>query len=161
MPTFQYIHPSCNLKKESEYTHFQRSVDTNVCNPMVKELKSNVVPLEFNYNTEIKYPLGVCKNTLLQIGPVREDHKEEQLWNNYQFKKHYAKNYNREHTLNEFNKRRHTCDGGGRIGCVKMEQENHPDFIVQDINRNEALKRGGVSKGIKSIPRVYNKAIDN
>jgi hypothetical protein len=159
MPTFQYVHPSCNLREETQYTHFSRSVDTNACNPMTNELKSNIVPLTFNYNAEITYPLGVCKNTLLQIGPIREDHQEEQLWNNYQFKKHYAKHYNREHTINEYNKRRQMCKAGGRIGCVRMEEEIHPDFLVNDINRSEALKKGKVAKHIHPIDDVYNRAI--
>ena len=161
MPTFQYIHPSCNLRKESQYTHFSRSVDTNVCNPMTNDLKSNLVPLTFNYNAEIKYPLGVCNNSLLQIGPVREDHTEEQLWNNYQFKKHYTLHYDKKHTTNEYNRRRNTCESGGRIGCIGMETEQHPDFIVKDINRDEALKKGTTSSAIKPISKVSNQAITN
>jgi hypothetical protein len=146
MSTFQYIHPSCNLKEESNYTHINRSVDTNRCNPMTNDLKSDLVPLKFNYNAEITYPLGVCNNTLLQIGPVREDHKEEQLWNNYQFKKHYTKNYDKEHTHNEFLQRKETCGAGGRIGCNRREQEDLKDYMVNDINRSEANKAGSVTK---------------
>jgi len=160
MSTFQYIHPSCNLKKESEYTHISRSVDTNACNPMTNDLKSDLVPLEFNYNAEIEYPLGMCNNTLLQIGPVRSDHTQEQLWNNYQFKKHYTQNYDREHTQKEYARRREQCGAGGRIGCNSTDNENHPDFIVNDIDRTQALKTGAVTQPIQPISdTAYDNAI--
>ena len=93
MSSYQYIHPSCNMKEESEFTHVFRSVDTNTFNPMVSNLQSNLVPLTFNHKAEITYPLGMCNNRLLQIGPVREDHKEEQFWNNYQLKQRYPTQY--------------------------------------------------------------------
>tara|TARA_B110000902_G_C13949947_1_gene453206 strand:- start:10 stop:342 length:333 start_codon:yes stop_codon:yes gene_type:complete len=81
------------MKEESEFTHVFRSVDTNTFNPMVSNLQSNLVPLTFNHKAEITYPLGMCNNRLLQIGPVREDHKEEQFWNNYQLKQRYPTQY--------------------------------------------------------------------
>lgn len=151
MSTFQYIHPSCSLKEESDYTHFSRSIDTNVCNPMVNELKSNTVPLNFNYNAEITFPLGVCENNILQIGPIRSDHAEEQLWNNFQFRKHYTHYYDREKTLQNYVKRRDSCGAGGRIGCSRMDNEQHPDFKVQHINRPMAGKKGSVSSPIQFI----------
>ena len=159
MTTYQYIHPTCNLKKASDFTHVSRSVDTNVCNPMSNNLSSKLVPLTFNYNAEIQFPLGMCNNTLLQIGPIREDHGEEQLWNNYQFKKHYAQNYNREHTLLEYNTRRERCDSGGRIGCNRMDNEIISNFLVNDINRSEALQKGGVTTPVQSVQSVTNKVI--
>ena len=159
MTTYQYIHPTCNLKKSSDFTHISRSVDTNVCNPMSNNLSSKLVPLTFNYNAEIQFPLGMCNNTLLQIGPVREDHGEEQLWNNYQFKKHYAQNYNREHTLLEYNARRGRCESGGRIGCNRMDNEIISNFLVNDINRSEALQKGGVTTPVQSVQSVTNKVI--
>lgn len=159
MTTYQYIRPTCNLKKSSDFTHISRSVDTNVCNPMSNNLSSKLVPLTFNYNAEIQFPLGMCNNTLLQIGPIREDHTEEQLWNNYQFKKHYAQNYNREHTLLEYNARRERCDSGGRIGCNRMDNETFPSFLVNDINRSEALQKGGVTTSVQSVQSVTNKVI--
>ena len=93
MSSYQYIHPSCNMKEESEFTHVFRSVDTNTFNPMVSNLQSNLVPLTFNHKSKITYPLGMCNNRLLQIGPIREDHKEEQFWNNYQLKQRYPTQY--------------------------------------------------------------------
>jgi hypothetical protein len=101
----------------------------------------------------------MCNNTLLQIGPVREDHGEEQLWNNYQFKKHYAQNYNREHTLLEYNARRGRCESGGRIGCNRMDNEIISNFLVNDINRSEALQKGGVTTPVQSVQSVTNKVI--
>lgn len=158
MTTYQYIHPSCNLKKESDYTHISRSVDTNTCNPMTNELKSKLVPLTFNYNAEINFPLGVCNNSLLQIGPVREDHKEEQFWNNYQFKKLYPKKYNLEHTQTVRQVRKDVCTSGGRIGCTKMDNEQHPGFNINDINRPLAHTKGALAN---PVPNLGNNMYQN
>ena len=158
MSTFQYIHPSCNLKDASDYTHVNRSVDTNTCNPMTNELKSKLVPLTFNYNAEITFPLGVCNNSLLQIGPVREDHTEEQYWNNYQFKKTYPKKYNLEHTKNNRLQRKNTCSYGERIVCTATENEHHPDFNVKDINKTKANTKGAIAK---PVPNLGNNMYQN
>ena len=159
MPTFQYIHPSCNMKEEAEFTHFQRSVDTNTFNPMVQNLKSNLVPLTFNFNAEIDYPLGMCDNRLLQIGPIREDHREEQFWNNVQIRKRYPKKYNKEHTEKMSQLRKDQCDYGGRRGCTTTENIKYPDFTFSGVDRSLADVPGAVSGPIAKISGNINNHI--
>ena len=156
MSTYQYIHPSCNMKEEAEYTHIQRSVDTNTFNPMVHDLKSDLVPLTFNYNAEIKFPLGMCNNRLLQIGPIREDHKEEQFWNNFQFKRRYPKHYNKKYEQSMFQLRKDNCGEGGRRGCTATEQKVYKDYMYNGVDKSKANVAGGIAEPIHSIAQRIN-----
>jgi hypothetical protein len=138
MSTYQYIHPSCNMKEESEFTHVFRSVDTNTFNPMVSNLQSNLVPLTFNHKAEITYPLGMCNNRLLQIGPVREDHKQEQFWNNYQLKQRYP--------------RQNTTPSN-------TESNVYKNYTFNGVDKNKADVAGGVSKPIRAISGNINNSV--
>ena len=156
MSTYQYIHPSCNTKEEGKFTHIYRSVDTNTFNPMVQDLQSELVPLTFNFNAEITYPLGMCNNRLLQIGPIREDHKEEQFWNNHQFKQRYPKHYNKEYEQKLFQLRKDDCGEGGRRGCTPTEQKVYKDYMYNGVDKSKANVAGRVSEQIHDLSQ-YNK----